>query len=79
MKPNSAQDATQIPTKLFIAEALDLLNKSDQYQEWNEEIGRKIDVAAQQLDRGEGIDGESASTQLRRKLQKIVPIYAAYR
>jgi antitoxin ParD1/3/4 len=54
----------------IIAEALELLNKRDQYQEWSEEIGQKIDVAAQQLDRGEGIDGESAIAQLRRKLQK---------
>lgn len=54
----------------IIAEALDLLNKRDQYQEWSEEIGRKIDIAAQQLDRGEGIDGETAIALLRKKLQK---------
>jgi antitoxin ParD1/3/4 len=54
----------------IIAEALELLNKRDQYQEWSEEIGQKIDVAAQQLDQGEGIDGESAIAQLRGKLQK---------
>jgi len=54
----------------IIAEALELLNKRDQYQEWSQEIGRKIDIAAQQLDRGEGIDGESAIAQLRTKLQK---------
>jgi antitoxin ParD1/3/4 len=54
----------------IIAEALELLNKRDQYQEWSEEIGRKIDIAAQQLDRGERIDGESAIALLRKKLQK---------
>ena len=54
----------------IIAEALELLNKRDQYQEWSEEICRKIDIAAQQLDRGEGIDGESAIALLRKKLQK---------
>ena len=54
----------------IIAEVLELLNKRDQYQEWSEEIGRKIDIAAQQLDRGEGIDGESAIALLRKKLQK---------
>jgi antitoxin ParD1/3/4 len=54
----------------IITEALELLNKRDQYQEWSEEIGRKIDIAAQQLDRGEGIDGESAIALLRKKLQK---------
>ena len=54
----------------IITEALELLNKRDQYQKWSEEIGQKIDIAAQQLDRGEGIDGESAIAQLRTKLQK---------
>jgi antitoxin ParD1/3/4 len=54
----------------IIAKALELLNKRDQYQEWSEEIGQKIDIAAQQLDRGEGIDGESAIALLRKKLQK---------
>ncbi len=54
----------------IIAEALELLNKRDQYQEWSEEIGRKIDIAAQQLDRGEGIDGESAIALLRKKTSK---------
>ena len=54
----------------IIAEALELLNKRDQYQEWSEEVGRKIDIAAEQLDRGEGINGESVIAQLRIKLQK---------
>ena len=54
----------------IIAEALELLNKRDQYQEWSEEIGRKIDIAAQQLDRGEGIDGESEIALLRKKTSK---------
>ena len=44
----------------IIAEALELLGKRDRYQQWIEEIGTKIDVAAQQLDRGEGVDGETA-------------------
>jgi antitoxin ParD1/3/4 len=35
----------------IIAEALELLGKRDQYQQWIEEIGTKIDVAAQQRDR----------------------------
>jgi predicted translin family RNA/ssDNA-binding protein len=36
-------------------------------QEWVEEVRAKIDVAAAQLDRGEGIDGETAIAQLRAK------------
>ncbi|MFM8299758.1 MAG: type II toxin-antitoxin system ParD family antitoxin, partial [Microcystis aeruginosa] len=54
----------------IIAEALQLLSKRDQYQQWAEEIGQKIDIAAEQLDRGEGIDGETAIAQLKTRLQK---------
>ena len=54
----------------IIAEALQLLSKRDQYQQWVEDIGQKIDIAAQQLDRGEGIDGETAIAQLKARLQK---------
>ncbi|NET61137.1 MAG: type II toxin-antitoxin system ParD family antitoxin, partial [Symploca sp. SIO2E6] len=41
-----------------LEEALALLEKRNQYEQWVEEIGQKIDIAAQQLERGEGIDGE---------------------
>jgi antitoxin ParD1/3/4 len=54
----------------IIAEALQLLSKRDQYQQWVEDIGQKIDIAAEQLDRGEGIDGETAIAQLKARLQK---------
>jgi antitoxin ParD1/3/4 len=54
----------------IIAEALQLLSKRNQYQQWVEEIGKKIDMAAEQLDRGEGVDGETAIAQLRARLQK---------
>ena len=53
----------------ILEEALILLEKRNQYDQWVEEIGQKIDVAAQQLDRGEGIDGEIAINQLREQLQ----------
>ena len=52
-----------------IAEALRLLEKRNHYDQWVEDVRTKIDVAAEQLDRGEGIDGETAITQLRAKLQ----------
>lgn len=52
-----------------IAEALKLLEKRNQYDRWVEEVRAKIDLAAEQLDRGEGIDGETAIAQLRAKLQ----------
>ncbi|NEQ68734.1 MAG: type II toxin-antitoxin system ParD family antitoxin [Symploca sp. SIO2D2] len=48
-----------------LEEALALLEKRNQYEQWVEEIGQKIDIAAQQLERGEGIDGKTAINQLR--------------
>ncbi|NER25217.1 MAG: type II toxin-antitoxin system ParD family antitoxin [Symploca sp. SIO1B1] len=47
-----------------LEEALALLEKRNQYEQWVEEIGQKIDIAAQQLERGEGIDGKTAINQL---------------
>ncbi|MBD2318962.1 ribbon-helix-helix domain-containing protein [Phormidium tenue] len=47
-----------------IAEALQLLEKRNHYDRWVEELGNKIDIAAAELDRGEGIDGETAINQL---------------
>jgi antitoxin ParD1/3/4 len=54
----------------IIAEALQLLGKREQYRRWAEEVGKKIDIAAEQLDRGEGIDGETAIAQLGARFQK---------
>jgi antitoxin ParD1/3/4 len=53
-----------------IEEALFLLSKRNEYDKWVEEIGQKIDIAAEQLDRGEGIDGEIAINQLRKRLRQ---------
>jgi antitoxin ParD1/3/4 len=53
-----------------IAEALQLLEKRNHYDRWVEELRNKIDIAAAELDRGEGIDGETAINQLRARLQK---------
>ncbi|GBO53181.1 hypothetical protein APA_1088 [Pseudanabaena sp. lw0831] len=53
-----------------IAEALQLLEKRNHYDRWVEELGNKIDIAAAELDRGEGIDGETAINQLRARLHK---------
>jgi len=47
-----------------IAEALQLLEKRNHYDRWVEELGNKIDIAAAELDRGEGVDGETAINQL---------------
>lgn len=48
-----------------LEEALTLLEKRNEYEQWIEEISQKIDIAAQQLDQGEGIDGETVINQLR--------------
>jgi antitoxin ParD1/3/4 len=53
-----------------ITEALRLLEKRNHYDEWVEDVRAKIDIAAAQLDGGEGIDGETAIAQLRAKLQE---------
>ncbi|MDJ0511029.1 MAG: type II toxin-antitoxin system ParD family antitoxin [Crocosphaera sp.] len=53
-----------------LEEALTLLEKRNEYEQWIEEIEQKIDLAAQQLERGEGIDGETAIKQLRENLQQ---------
>ncbi len=47
-----------------IAEALQLLEKRNHYDRWVKELGNKIDIAAAELDRGEGIDGEIAINHL---------------
>jgi antitoxin ParD1/3/4 len=51
-----------------LEEALTLLEKRNEYEQWIEEIGHKIDIADEQLDRGEGIDGETAINQIREQL-----------
>jgi antitoxin ParD1/3/4 len=48
-----------------IAAALQLLEHRNQYDRWAEEVGAKIDVAAAELDRGEGVDGEMAISKAR--------------
>lgn len=53
-----------------IEEALSLLEKRNESEQWIEEIGQKIDLAAQQLDQDKGIDGETAINQLRENLQQ---------
>ncbi|MHC5825056.1 MAG: type II toxin-antitoxin system ParD family antitoxin, partial [Nostoc sp.] len=40
------------------------------YQQWVGETREKVEVAIEQLDRGEGIDGDVVVEQLREKLRK---------
>ncbi|MTJ50473.1 type II toxin-antitoxin system ParD family antitoxin [Dolichospermum sp. UHCC 0259] len=54
-----------------ISKALKLLLEWDKgYQTWVEETREKVDVAIEQLDRGEGINGEVVISQLRDKLRQ---------
>lgn len=53
-----------------IEEALNLLEKREQYDLWVEEVREKIDIAATQLDRGEGVEVESVIEQMRQKLSE---------
>ena len=53
-----------------ITDALRLLEKRNQYNLWVEEVCAKIDIAAAQLDRGEGVDGETAIAQIRAKFHQ---------
>jgi antitoxin ParD1/3/4 len=54
-----------------ISKALKLLLEWDKgYQNWVEETREKVDVAIEQLDRGEGIDGDIVISQLRDKLRQ---------
>ncbi|GJD22027.1 hypothetical protein RIVM261_069830 [Rivularia sp. IAM M-261] len=54
-----------------VSKALKLLDEWEKgYQNWVEEARQKVEVAAEQLDRGEGIDGEVVVARLREKLRK---------
>ncbi|GCL39455.1 MAG: type II toxin-antitoxin system ParD family antitoxin [Sphaerospermopsis kisseleviana] len=54
-----------------ISKALKLLLEWDKgYQQWVEETREKVDVAIEQLDRGEGIEGDVVIAQLRDKLRQ---------
>jgi antitoxin ParD1/3/4 len=54
-----------------ISKALKLLLEWDKgYQNWVEETREKVDVAIEQLDRGEGIDRDVVISQLRDKLRQ---------
>ncbi len=54
-----------------ITAALELLERRDREDRtWVEETREKVDVAIEELRRGEGIDGELVVTQLQEKLRQ---------
>lgn len=55
-----------------IAQALQLLDRRDkEYENWVEETRGKVDVAIEELRRGEGIDGNVVIAQLKEKLRQV--------
>lgn len=52
-----------------IEDALRLLEKRLQYDQWVQDLEQKINVAVDQMERGEGVDGETAIAQLRQRFQ----------
>lgn len=54
-----------------IEAALQLLEKyNDEYIQWQEETRQKVDVAIAELERGEGLDGETVVMQILERFQK---------
>lgn len=54
-----------------IATALELLEKlNEEYIQWVEETRQKVEEAEKELDRGEGLDGETVMHQLLERFQK---------
>lgn len=54
-----------------ISKALKLLEEWEKgYEDWVEKNRHKVEIAAEQLERGEGIDGEVVVERLREKLRQ---------
>lgn len=47
-----------------------LANLNDDYIQWVTETRQKLDVAIQELDQGEGLDGETAIMEILEKFKK---------
>jgi antitoxin ParD1/3/4 len=56
----------------IIVEAFRLLDERDEeYQKWVESTRQKVDVAIEELRRGEGIEGDVVVAQLKEKLRQL--------
>jgi len=54
-----------------VIKALKLLTEWEEgYKQWEEEVRKKVEIAAEQLDRGEGIDLNIVVAKLREKLRQ---------
>jgi len=66
LKTGRYQNANEV-----IVEAFRLLEEQDRiYQTWREETQEKVDIAIEEIRRGEGIDGEIVVNQLKEKLRQ---------
>ncbi|NEQ40184.1 MAG: hypothetical protein F6K40_29655 [Okeania sp. SIO3I5] len=69
VKSGRYQDANEV-----IVEAFRLLEERDRnYQIWIEETQEKVDIAIEEIRRGEGINGEIVINQLKDKLRQSPP------
>jgi antitoxin ParD1/3/4 len=53
-----------------LAEALELLAKRRRYDQWAKDVQEKVAIAAAELERGEGVDGETAIAALKARLHQ---------
>ena len=54
----------------LLADALQLLAKRRRYDQWAYDVQEKVAIAAAELERGEGVDGETAVAALRARLHQ---------
>jgi antitoxin ParD1/3/4 len=53
-----------------LAEALNLLAQRRRYDNWAQDVQEKVATAAAELERGEGVDGETAIAALKARLHQ---------
>ncbi len=70
-KYDSPDEATEQSSHFVNEAALNLLQSKRATERLATELRSQIDSAAAQLDRGEGLDGESVIANLRAKLQAV--------
>ena len=54
----------------LVADALQLLAKRRRHDEWEKDVKEKVAIAAAELERGEGIDGETAIAAIKARLHQ---------
>lgn len=54
----------------LLADAFQLLAQRRRYDQWAQDVQEKVAIAAAELERGEGVDGETAIAALRARLHQ---------